>query len=114
MFNRVFKSRALERDVTSDQARQKRLIAAVELEISACKTETDGLSRRMKSAQTESMLLLHALESRSDPALSKRLTDQEANLMKCEKRLEQLSKQADFFEQLKSTLQADFPISKKT
>lgn len=104
MFNRVFKSRASERDVTTDQHRQKRLLVAIELEILSCQSEKDGLGRRYKAAQDESMLLLHALESRSDAALDKRLLDQEANLMKCERRLEQLAKQAAFLQDVKSAL----------
>jgi hypothetical protein len=110
VFKRAFQTRTLERDISTDQSRQKRLLAALKLEISACQTENEGLSLRMKTARSESVLLLHALESQPNPSLEKRLREQETSLMICERRLQHLEKQAAFLNQMKNILEASFPI----
>jgi hypothetical protein len=111
VFKRVFKTRASSRDLNNDKDRQNRLVLAVNVEIAAGRFEHDGLSRRSKSARDQAVSLLHALDSGSDTSLEKRLREQEIDLMRCEKRLAELSKQIDFLERCKSILETEFPVS---
>ncbi len=100
-----FRTRSAERDQLTDAQRFDRLeklLGQLAAEISA---EKSGLERRYRSTTTDAAFLVEAIENDSVSSRSEeRVDDLTSSILACERRLEVLSRQASFIEELKGSL----------
>lgn len=103
------KSRNPERDQNTDRARLTRLTSTLSAIVEEIRSEEAGLRTRYESETADACFLEAAEEGEgSSTILDARMEDVTASLLHSEKRLRNLALQLAFFEDKRSTIDAEF------
>jgi hypothetical protein len=103
LFN--FRTRSPERDDATDARRFDRLARLLDELADEISAERSGLERRYRSATTDAAFLVEAIENDAASDRSKgRVDDLTDSILRCERRLDALARQASVLDELRRTL----------
>lgn len=112
--DQFFHARSIERDAENDRSRVSSITRLVESSLASARTERAGLMRRLDDARTRAVALSGNApdEYLTREAADNRLLDQcEAEILKGQRRLDQLTDNIAHLQFIRAALLTRFPIS---